>query len=104
MGRHEALIKDELNVKAIELIARDAELVSYRIKPNLPVVGKRYGKLIPAIRVFLAIGDNLSLRDEDRALKMMNRALSLTDPEDLDTLDQVMTRIKVLRGDSRSDK
>jgi len=52
--RHEVLIKDELNVKAIALIARDAELVSYRIKPNLPVVGKRYGKLIPDIKAYLA--------------------------------------------------
>jgi len=55
--RHEGLIRDELNVKAIELIARDASLVSYRIKPNLPVVGKRYGKQIPAIREFLKSAD-----------------------------------------------
>src|SRR6185503_4520966 len=48
--RHEDQILDELNVKRIELIARDATLVSYRIKPNLPVIGKRYGKLIPKIR------------------------------------------------------
>jgi len=36
------------------LTPRDAELVSYRIKPNLPVVGKRYGKRVPAIRAALA--------------------------------------------------
>jgi outer membrane protein assembly factor BamB len=54
-----------------------------------------------AIRVFLAVADTLSPSDKDRALKMMNRALSFTDPEDLETLDQVMTRIKVLRGESR---
>jgi len=59
--RHEALIRDELNIKAIELIARDAELVSYRIKPNLPVVGKRYGKLIPAIRKFLTGADGVAI-------------------------------------------
>src|SRR5690606_8438278 len=38
-------------------LARDAELVSYRIKPNLPLLGKRYGKLIPAIRAYLATAD-----------------------------------------------
>jgi isoleucyl-tRNA synthetase len=48
--RHAQQICEELNVKRVELIPADAKLVTYRIKPNLPVVGKRYGKLIPAIR------------------------------------------------------
>jgi isoleucyl-tRNA synthetase len=55
--RHSEQIRDELNIKSIEIIPRDAELVTYRIKPNLPVVGKRYGKLIPAIRAALAQSD-----------------------------------------------
>ena len=59
--RHEALIREELNVKAIELVARDAQLVSYRIKPNLPVVGKRYGKQIPAIRAWLGQADGAAI-------------------------------------------
>jgi isoleucyl-tRNA synthetase len=54
---HQDQILEELNVKAIEFIARDAGLVSYRIKPNLPVLGKRYGKLIPAIRSALEVAD-----------------------------------------------
>jgi isoleucyl-tRNA synthetase len=59
--RHEEQILEELNVKAVELIARDATLVSYRIKPNLPVIGKRYGKLIPAIRKYLATADGAAI-------------------------------------------
>jgi isoleucyl-tRNA synthetase len=59
--RHEDQILDELNVKRIELVARDATLVSYRIKPNLPVIGKRYGKLIPAIREYLAAADGAAI-------------------------------------------
>ena len=35
--------------------------MSYRIKPNLPVVGKRYGKLIPALREFLAAADGVAI-------------------------------------------
>jgi isoleucyl-tRNA synthetase len=46
---HKDQILEELNVKSIEFIARDAELVSYRIKPNLPRIGRQYGKMIPAI-------------------------------------------------------
>jgi isoleucyl-tRNA synthetase len=59
--RHEDQILDELNVKRLELVARDATLVSYRIKPNLPVIGKRYGKLIPAIREYLATADSAAI-------------------------------------------
>lgn len=59
--QHEDQILDELNVKKIEIIARDASLVSYRIKPNLPVIGKRYGKLIPAIRQYLATADGTAI-------------------------------------------
>jgi len=58
---HQAQILEELNVKSLELIARDAELVSYRIKPNLPVIGKRYGKRVPAIRAALAEADGAAI-------------------------------------------
>ena len=55
--RHEAQILEELNVKGVEMLAPDAELVSYRIKPNLPRIGKRYGRRVPAIRDALAAAD-----------------------------------------------
>jgi isoleucyl-tRNA synthetase len=48
--RHEAQIREELNVKRIERLPADAALVTYRIKPNLPILGKRHGSLLPAIR------------------------------------------------------
>jgi len=55
--RHREQILEELNVKDLERVAGDAELVSYRLKPNLPRIGKRYGKRIPAIRSALAQAD-----------------------------------------------
>jgi isoleucyl-tRNA synthetase len=58
---HGDQILEELNVKAIEFIARDAGLVTYRIKPNLPVLGKRYGKLVPAIRSALEAADGAAI-------------------------------------------
>ena len=57
LARFDAQILEELNVKALERLAPDAELVGYRIKPNLPRLGKRYGKRIPAIRAALANAD-----------------------------------------------
>ena len=63
-------------MKSIEFIARDAGLVSYRIKPNLPRIGKQYGKRIPAIRK-----DNGDLEgvaaviDKDRASSLLAKNL-----------------------------
>ena len=55
--RHAGQIMDELNVKAVEPVPLDAALVSYRVKPNLPRIGKRHGKLVPAIRTALLQAD-----------------------------------------------
>jgi isoleucyl-tRNA synthetase len=61
LEEHQEQILEELNVKAVEFIARDAGLVSYRIKPNLPVLGKRYGKLIPLLRKALEEADGAAI-------------------------------------------
>ena len=44
------IIKEELNVKKIELGSEMSEYVNFEIKPNLPVLGKEYGKFIPKIK------------------------------------------------------
>jgi isoleucyl-tRNA synthetase len=85
--RHEDQILDELNVKRLELIARDATLVTYRIKPNLPVIGKRYGKLIPKIREYLAKADGAAIaaavaRGEPQAFQIDGDTLTI-EPNDL---------------------
>ncbi len=43
------LLKDEVNVKSIELIGDESELVDRRVKPLLPKIGKKLGSAIPAI-------------------------------------------------------
>jgi isoleucyl-tRNA synthetase len=43
------LIADELNVKAVEVIGDESELVDRRVKPLLPRIGKRLGAAIPAV-------------------------------------------------------
>jgi outer membrane protein assembly factor BamB len=55
-----------------------------------------------AVKVFIAIGDRLSQKDKDLAMRMMNRALRFTDPEDLENLDLIMARLRVLREESVS--
>ena len=44
-----ALAADEVNVKSIELIGDESELVDRRIKPLLPKIGKKLGPAIPAV-------------------------------------------------------
>jgi isoleucyl-tRNA synthetase len=85
--RHEDQVLDELNVKRLELIARDATLVTYRIKPNLPIIGKRYGKLIPKIRQYLAQADGAAIaagvaRGEAQTFVVEGEPLSI-EPNDL---------------------
>jgi len=57
VAAHQDQVLEELNVKSLEFIAQDADLVEYRIKPNLPKLGKQYGKRLPAIRHALADAD-----------------------------------------------
>ena len=58
---HRDQVLEELNVKEMEFIARDAGLVNYRIKPNLPKLGKAYGKKLPAIREALLNADGAAI-------------------------------------------
>jgi isoleucyl-tRNA synthetase len=43
------LLRLEVNVKEIEVVASDADLVRLRPKPNFRTLGKRYGKRTPAV-------------------------------------------------------
>jgi isoleucyl-tRNA synthetase len=43
------LIRDEVNVKAVELIGDESQLVDRRVKPLLPKIGKKLGPAIPAV-------------------------------------------------------
>ncbi len=44
-----ALAADEVNVKSIELIGDESELVDRRVKPLLPRIGRKLGSAIPAV-------------------------------------------------------
>ena len=55
------IVKEELNVKKVELGADMAEYVNFEIKPNLPVLGKEYGKFIPKIKEEIAKRNQMDL-------------------------------------------
>jgi len=59
---HQDQVLEELNIKNVEFIARDADIVNYRIKPNLPKLGKEgHGKNLPAIRKALEDADGKAI-------------------------------------------
>ena len=43
------LVADEVNVKSIELIGDESDLVDRKVKPLLPMIGKKLGPAIPAV-------------------------------------------------------
>ncbi len=47
---YEDIIREELNIKEILSGADLSDYVNFEIKPNLPILGKKYGRFIPAIR------------------------------------------------------
>jgi isoleucyl-tRNA synthetase len=61
------IIKEELNIKSIEVNANMSDYVSYTVKPNSPVLGKTHGKFIPDIRKAISAMDQMAL-----ALKISN--------------------------------
>ena len=52
-----ALLADEVNVKAIELIGDESGLVERRVRPLLPRIGRKYGDRIPAIMAAARAGE-----------------------------------------------
>ena len=55
------IVKEELNVKEVVLGADMKEYVTFEIKPNLPIIGKEYGKLIPQIKQKIAEFNQMEL-------------------------------------------
>ncbi len=84
---HSEQILEELNVKAIEFIARDASHVSYRYKPKTPVLGKRgRGKEIPEIKQALAEQQDATIagnveRGQDTVISVPSGTLTLASDE-----------------------
>jgi isoleucyl-tRNA synthetase len=55
------IITDELNVKALEFVEREGELVTYRVLPDLKKLGKKLGPDLPKVRTGLAALDPIQV-------------------------------------------
>ncbi|MBI5289282.1 MAG: class I tRNA ligase family protein, partial [Chloroflexi bacterium] len=54
LRRNANLVLEELNAKSLDLLEDETEVVRYEVKPNLPVLGKKYGAEVATIRAALA--------------------------------------------------
>jgi len=61
LRRLEPQLLEELNVKKATYLGVTADFVAYDVKPNLPLVGKRFGKLIPALKKAIQETDGRSI-------------------------------------------
>ncbi len=66
------IIKDELNVKKIYFGADFSKYVNFDIKPNLPIMGRKYGKLIPGIKKAIDEKDQMQLAQQINAGENVN--------------------------------
>src|SRR5438093_8082738 len=51
------LVTSELNVKELEFVAEESELVAYEVKPNYRSLGPRFGKDMPQLAAAVAALD-----------------------------------------------
>ncbi|MDP4178473.1 MAG: isoleucine--tRNA ligase [Bacillota bacterium] len=61
------IIKDELNIKEVKFGADLSKYVNFEIKPNLPVLGKAYGRFIPGIKKEIAAMNQMELASKIQA-------------------------------------
>ena len=58
------IIKEELNIKNVEFKDDVSAFTSYSFKPQLRTLGKKYGKIVPAIGNYLKENDGIKLMNE----------------------------------------
>jgi len=93
---HSALIREELNVKAVEFSEQADQYISYSILPDLKRLGPKLGKKVPAVRKHLASADGAVLLAELEA----NGKVSLQLEEgtiELDS-DDIQVRLQAKEG------
>jgi isoleucyl-tRNA synthetase len=81
------LVEAELNVKELEFVSEQGELVSYSVKPNYRSLGPRFGKLMPQVAAAVEALDAQhvadSLRGERRIGINVDGHEHVLEPEDV---------------------
>jgi len=83
LGPIEAQIKDELNVKKVEISSDDKGVLDISLMPNLPVLGKKYGAAVKDIRTNLALMDPFEVYGQVKKGEKVSIAGFLLEPEEI---------------------
>ena len=89
-----ALLRDETNVKQIEVVASDADLVRLRGKPNFRTLGKRFGANVKGVAAFAATLDSAALQQLERGtsyIGTLDGAPVEIHPDDVVVVREVVT-------------
>lgn len=83
------IIKDEVNIKAIEYVSDETGIVDKKVKPNFPILGKKVGGLMKTVAAKVSAFDNESItafeRDGQITIDIDGTPVTLVS-EDLDIL------------------
>ena len=90
------IVKEELNIKMVELGADLSKYVNFEIKPNLPVIGKLYGKLIPQIKK--AISERNQMELAQKIQNGENETINVNGTEIVLTNENLLVTMKGLEG------
>ena len=93
---HAALIREELNVKAVEFIEKADQYISYSILPDLKRLGPKLGKQVSLVRKHLAEADGAALLAELEANGNVTLQLE-NGPVELDS-DDIQVRLQAKDG------
>jgi isoleucyl-tRNA synthetase len=94
LRRVESQVLSELNVKSIDVTSNVGDLIHYVIKPNLPVLGPKYGQRLGAIRAGLSAADPAVIAAQVEAEQPVRLTLDGEEIELLPTEILVETREK----------
>ena len=96
LEEHDALIREELNVKQVEYTTEADEYISYQVVPNFKRLGPRVGKLMPAVKKTLNDADGGTLLNEMKSSGKITLALGHETIE-LDS-DDIEIRLQAKEG------
>ena len=93
------LVRTELNVKALEFVSEEGELVRYSVKPNYRTLGPRFGKSMPQVAAAVEALDAAHVAEAIRGERQVGISLEGTDhslePEDLNLVMQPLDGYEV---------
>jgi isoleucyl-tRNA synthetase len=61
LEKHDALLKEELNVKEVHYATEGKEYITYQVQPNFKVLGPLVGKLLPKVKELLGKANGADL-------------------------------------------